>query len=124
MAELKLPTTRDEPLRWLGCKAYHAVRPHIPASVADTPLAFCLGALSGHAVAAMGGSLSSAVADERTVDLLAAAGLGLAGGKTLNDYLINPPEARFARQAHPVYHAGTYGVMLGAPLRGIQELVG
>lgn len=125
-----------EPLRWVCNEAYFSARHLLPDNPRyDSLIAFFLGLASGFAIADLGAApldrsllinkliVGSYQPENRTLDMLASAGLGATVGTGLASKAIAPQHVNQWIDDHPTYSSGVMGVMIGASLRGMLELM-
>lgn len=113
----------EEPLRYLCNEAFWIVRRIVPKFVSDTALAFVSGAVGGYAVAAAGGIATKVIAGQEALEKVVSHSVVATAVLPFASYAIAPKHVRRWRNEHPTYSNGVLGVMCGAMLRGLQELI-
>lgn len=113
----------EEPLRCLCNEAFWIVRRVVPEFVSDSALAFVSGAVGGYAIAAAGGIATKAIGGHEALEKVVSHSVVATAVLPLASYVIAPKHVRRWRQEHPTYSSGVLGVMCGAMLRGLQEIL-
>jgi hypothetical protein len=117
---------KEEPLRHICNEAFFATKNilFIDSEKYDKALAFLFGLMSGYGMAEVGvQSVNYLGGSEKLLEELAKDGLVGTWSIPLGYYMIAPKYFKQFRQEHPVYSAGTFGVMAGASVRALQELL-
>ncbi len=122
---------------WNACDvAYYWTYDRIPSGIKDNlserKVAFSLGFLSGYGAAEVGASVAYPIANNvaeslgtNLPSLETIASHALVGTATipLGAKLIAPGKYKEWKDLHPRYSAGVFGVMAGASIRALQEIV-
>ncbi len=114
---------QKEPLRYICNEAFFRVRSFLPEYWNNQWIAFTEGMIGGYLLASGGAATVMAVADEEMLDSIAKIGITGTVAIPLGSTLIAPNQVKAWVEEHPTYSSGVAGVMAGAVVRGIQELV-
>ncbi|GEM_PF-4577895 len=117
--EKPLVNVRKEPLRYMCNEAFFALRRLFPASWPNAPIAFVEGALAGYAVAEVGAH----IVPESRLEQIAAYGVTGTLAIPIGNCLIAPEYWKAWRKEQPTYSSGVLGVMVGASIRALQEIL-
>lgn len=120
----------EEPLRYLCNEAFFAVRGFFPERWSNGAIAFTEGMIGGYFLADLGAGCygeatitpninPSSYEGEKELEGIVKGSLLVLGIGTL----LSPKQRREFFEQYPTYSRGATGVILGAAIRGIQELV-
>lgn len=110
---------KKEPLRYICNEAFFAVRRLFPASWSHAPIAFFEGALAGYIAAEIGSHL----VPESKLEQIASHSLTATIAIPVSSYALAPRYWKSWRREQPTYASGVLGVMTGASLRALQEIM-
>jgi len=130
--ERKEITFKEEPLKYICDKAFYSTKVilHIESDKYDKLLAFTFGAIAGYLVAEAG-TYTHKIVDQNQIltnkgiplEELAKDGLIGTWSIVFGSKFIAPKYFTQFVEENPHYSSGTFGVMVGASIRALQELV-
>ena len=123
---------KKEPLKYICNEAFYGVKGilNIESDKSNKTLAFIFGAIAGYLVAEVGAQ-SHKIVDQNqiltnngiTLEELAKDGLIGTWSIIFGSRFIAPKYFTQFTKDNPIYSSGTFGVMLGASARALQELI-
>jgi len=118
----------EQPLLWSCNEAFHRVRDLLPQNYVHSLaynriLAFGLGFASGYGAACVGKFGLEAVGMGEHLDTVALCSLGATLGTPPIAFMIAPKEVNEWERHHPRYPFGVLGVMAGASVKSLVELL-
>ena len=110
---------KKEPLRYICNEAFFALRRLFPTSWSDARIAFVEGILAGYIAAEVGTHIMPA----NNLEQIASHSLAATVAIPLGGYAIAPKYWKAWRKEQPTYSSGVLGVLAGASLRALQEII-
>ena len=118
---------KKEPLKWACNHAFYKVRSFIPEIVGDKLLAFGAGAIAGYGAGCVGENIVHPYALEPvtgvSLDTITKYSLAATAGGATVPWVVAPKQTKEWAQGNKRYSAGVLGVMVGASLKAIVELL-
>jgi len=118
---------KKEPLKWACNHAFYAARSITPKIAGDKFLAFSAGAIAGYGAGCVGENIVHPYALEPvtgvSLDTTTKSSLAITVGGATIPWVVAPKQTREWAQGNKRYSSGVLGVMTGASLKAIVELL-